>query len=274
MLKQAGRTIRDALAVAVERPYAKPGHFYSPLSSRADARRAVDWLRHPALAGVDMNEAAQLRLAADLAPSWTEPFGPRYQPGNDQYSVGDAAILRSMLEHHSIRRVLEVGSGHSTAVMLDAGGVDVTCVEPYPDRLLANLRTGDDVELLQVGAQDVPIDRFLELGPGDLLFIDSTHVLKPGSDVVWLYLHVLPQLQPGVLVHIHDIFWPFEYPREWLEQRRDWTELYLLRAMLTGTRMWSVELFSSWLWREHPDLIPESLRAPAPSNIWLQKLTG
>ena len=107
--------------------------------------------------------------------------------------------------------------------------------------------------------------------PGDVLFIDSTHVVKPGSDVVWLFLHVLPRLAPGVVVHVHDIFWPFEYPPEWLAERRDWTESYLLHAFLAGNREWEILLFSSWLWARHPELVPSRLDG-VPGNIWLRKL--
>lgn len=228
--------------------------------------------------GVDLREDAQLELMGKLRPGLERPKFDRYQPGSDQYGLPDAAMLQAMLIHYQPRHVVEVGSGHSTAVMLDTADqhdvpARITSIEPYPRRLLATMRKGDKnvVDLHPHPVQNMHLTRFTSLGPGDVLFIDSTHVLKPGSDVAWLYLHVLPRLAPGVLVHVHDIFWPFEYPETWLRQRRDWTELYLLRAMLTGSAMWEVVMFSSWLWREHPELIPEGLREPGPSNIWLRK---
>jgi len=239
------------------------------------------WGKMTDLPGVDLRCEEQLSLADELAQMWEQlPMRDgRYQPENDQYGVADAAMLHAMLRKHRPKRILEVGSGHSTAVMLDTVerfGVDaqITCVEPHPERLLSTLRPGDRerVVLHTTIAQDVPVKQFCSLRAGDLLFIDSTHVVKPGSDVVWLFLHVLPALAPGVLVHVHDIFWPFEYPEVWLQQRRDWTELYLLRATLSGTSMWQIEMFSSWLWNQHPEVIPAHLREPGPSNIWLRKL--
>lgn len=266
-------------ATLVRQPaYARPGHFYSPISTAADAVRATAWRDQRDIAGVDMREAEQLSLASLLAAQWNETPTVRYDPGNDQYGPADAAVLHSMLRHLRPKRLLEVGSGHSTSVALDTAerdGLDlrITCVEPYPDRLLSRLRPGDldRLELIRTGAQDVPMNTFTALESGDVLFIDSTHVVKAGSDVVWLFLHVLPRLQPGVIVHVHDIFWPFEYPQRWLEERRDWTELYLLRAMLMGSTMWQIELFSNWLWLEHPDAVPEHLRAGEPGSIWLRK---
>jgi hypothetical protein len=104
-----------------------------------------------------------------------------------------------------------------------------------------------------------------------VLFIDSTHVVKAGSDVSWLILQVLPRLAPGVIVHIHDIFWPFEYPAAWLREHRDWTENYLVHAFLLGNSDWEILLFSSWLWQKHPELIPDRIAAERPGSLWLRR---
>jgi predicted O-methyltransferase YrrM len=271
----AVRGLRSALLTIRRPPFARPGHFYSPLTAPADTERAVEWTGLDPV-GVDLRANQQLGLVAGLVPMMAGYRPDRWHAGNGQYDTADAAVLHAMLRKLRPGRIIEVGSGYSTAVMLDTieqfdVPTSVTCIEPYPQRLLSRLRGGERVELRQVAAQEIPLADFDQLAPGDVLFIDSTHVLKPGSDVAWLYLHVLPRLQPGVIVHIHDTFWPFEYPEYWLRQRRDWTELYLLRAMLTGTTMWQIELFSSWVWREHPELIPEQLRRPAPGSIWLRK---
>jgi predicted O-methyltransferase YrrM len=276
-IRRSGRLARNTVALWRQHPYVAPGHFYSPLTTDEDAQRAEAWRGNTDITGIDLRADAQLELAAKLRPMWTVPTSTRYDPDNPQYGAADAAVLKSMLLHERPPRILEVGSGYSTAIMLDAAdetGMQISCVEPYPDRLFGRLQPGDRqrIDLQRVGAQDVPVERFASLEAGDVLFIDSTHVAKAGSDVIWLYLHVLPHVQPGVLVHIHDIFWPFEYPSEWLQQHRDWTELYLLRAMLTGTASWRIELFSSWLWTVHPETVPDELRDPGPGNIWLRKM--
>jgi len=97
-------------------------------------------------------------------------------------------------------------------------------------------------------------------------------VVKAGSDVVWLFLHVLPMLAAGVVVHVHDVFWPFEYPAQWLRQRRDWTEAYLVHAFLAGNAGWEILFFPSWLWQCQPELVPQPLAQERPGSIWLRKV--
>ncbi|MEV7008355.1 class I SAM-dependent methyltransferase [Streptosporangium sp. NPDC051022] len=260
-------------------PWMPPGHFYSPLTAAADVKRALDWKRTPGkdrVPGVDLREAEQTALAADLAEELGAPFeGPRYTPSNSMFCAADAAVYRSMLRHHRPRRVMEIGSGFSTAVALDTldSSVEVTCVEPYPDRLLGLMRPGDSdrLTLLRVPVQDVPLETYAKLESGDILFIDSTHVAKAGSDVIWLFLQVLPRLAPGVVVHVHDVFWPFDYPDDWLREGRDWNEDYFLHAFLVGNSGYEILLFSSWLWHEHPELVPASLTTDAPGSIWLRR---
>ncbi|MCW2944268.1 MAG: hypothetical protein JWR24_985 [Actinoallomurus sp.] len=277
LLRRAGRTARALSAAVVRPPWMPHGHFYSPLTAPSDVRRALEWRGSPAVPGVDLRIEDQLRLAAVLAPMMAEPFeGPRYVPANPMYGAADGAVYRAMLRHLRPRRVLEIGSGHTTALALDTaeaglGELELSCVEPYPQRLLSLLRDGDPVTLVTRPVQDVPLTAYEALEPGDVLFIDSTHVAKAGSDVVWLYLQVLPRLASGVVVHIHDVFWPFEYPEAWLREGRDWTENYLLHAFLVGNADWEVLLFSSWLWKEHPSLVPPGMASEEPGSIWLRK---
>jgi Methyltransferase domain len=269
LLRRAARTVRAGRALATTPPYVPPGHFYSPLTSAADVRRALSWPEEAP--GVDLREEAQLALAGELRPVLAEALpGPRYQPVNDMFCAADAAVYRAMLDHLRPKRIIEVGSGFSTAVALD-GGYAVTCIEPYPERLLSLIAQDDPVILIRQPVQDVALDFFGELSDGDVLFIDSTHVAKAGSDVCWLLLHVLPRLAPGVAVHVHDIFWPFTYPSAWLRERRDWNEAYLLHAFLSGNADWEIALFSSWLWRCHPEAVPPPLRTDCPGSIWLHK---
>ena len=115
---------------------------------------------------------------------------------------------------------------------------------------------------------------FTELAAGDILFIDSSHVSKAGSDVNFLFFDVLPRLAEGVLVHVHDILWPFEYPERWLRQRRGWNESFLLRAFLAYNSVFTIELFNAWLWANDPDAVRELLPAAVgqlPGGVWLRK---
>ncbi|WP_422771248.1 class I SAM-dependent methyltransferase [Plantactinospora sp. WMMC1484] len=273
---QVVRRARGISAALSTPPYVKPGHFYSPATSPADRSRAVGW-RDLTPVGVDLREGEQLRLAAALGPLMRELPADRWHDRNGLYGRADAAVLHAMLRHHRPARLVEVGSGYSTAVVLDAADrflpeLRITCVEPHPERLRARLRPGDQVELVQRRVQDVDRSMFGRLGSGDILLIDSTHVAKAGSDVVWLLLHVLPTLNPGVIVHIHDIHWPFEYPERWLREGRDWTEVYLLRAFLTDNAAWQVLFFTSWLWSQHPEVLPAELRELPTGAFWMRRV--
>jgi predicted O-methyltransferase YrrM len=196
------------------------------------------------------------------------------------YGPADASVLRSMLLDRRPQRVVEIGSGYSTAVTLDVAeealpDLEITCVEPYADRLRSRLRAGDRdrLTLVERPVQEVEPARLVEgLEPNDIFFIDSTHVVKAGSDVAHLFLHTLPLVPPGVVVHVHDIFWPFEYPDEWLRLGRDWTESYLLQAFLAFNGAWEVLLFNSWLWAEHPELAAPGTEAEHPGSIWLRRI--
>ncbi len=278
-LSRAARTIRSLLAVAGRPPYVAPGHFYSPLTSPADTDRAMSWTYSPAF---ELPANRQLALASELRLTMDERQpGPRYIAENSMFGPADAAVYRAMLRHLRPARIIEVGSGFSTAVALDEADsdgpvpeVEITCIEPYPERLLGLLSLSDRkrVAILRHPVQDIALETYDRLERGDILFIDSTHVVKAGSDVVWLFFHVLPRLAPGVVVHIHDVFWPFEYPARWLREHRDWTEIYLLRAFLMDNDSWEVMLFSSWLWHCHPELIPPSLAREEPGSIWLRRV--
>lgn len=278
LIHRAVSTARAVRAVVARPPYVTPGHFYSPLTASQDVSRALGWAEAP---GIELAEEAQLALAARLRPVLEGPLpGPRYQAANSMYGPADAAVYRGMIAELRPARVIEVGSGYSTAVALDEADVnphlselEITCIEPFPERLLKLMRDADceRVSLIRQAVQDVDLKVYEQLEPRDILFIDSTHVVKPGSDVVWLLLHVLPRLSPGVVVHVHDVFWPFDYPAEWLRQRRDWTEAYLVHAFLVGNALWEIMLFSSWLWNCHPRLIPASLAREEPGSLWLRK---
>ena len=190
-------------AVRARHLYKPSGHFYSPSTNDEDRHRQAEWDRDSTVPGVDLRESAQLDLArriADVGPLAISRWND--SPANRMFGRIDGTVLQGVLVALRPPRIVEVGSGFSTAVMLDtadrAGTTrSITCVEPYPQRLRSLLRPDDDVVLVERPVQDVPLETFTELGEGDLLFIDSTHVAKSGSDVLYLYLEVLPRLHPA-----------------------------------------------------------------------------
>jgi hypothetical protein len=181
------------------------------------------------------------------------------------------------------KRIVEVGSGFSSCVILDTaelfldGKVECTFVEPYPERLLSLLRLEDRgrVQILVKRVQDVGLESFLALERNDILFIDSSHVAKIGNDVNYLLGEVLPRLRPGVYVHVHDIFYPFEYPESWIREGRSWNEAYILRAFLAFNLAFEIVLFNTFLERFHRGIfereMPLCLRNEGGS-IWLQRV--
>lgn len=269
-----------------------PGHFYSPFPDLDEVERRADAIfdvrRDPT--GIDLREGEQLALFETLADILDDfPFpadavgGTRYHLENPAYSWSDGMVLHAMLRHVRPRRVVEVGSGYSSAMTLDTterwldGEVELVFVEPYTDLLHSLLRPGDEdrVTIHEAPVQDVPLAVFEQLGDGDVLFVDSTHVVKAGSDVNHLLFEVFPRLAAGVWIHVHDIFFPFEYPLHWLREGRAWHEAYLLRAFLMGNEAFEIRWWQSFMWARHRDLLEGRLPAMAKNaggNIWLQKV--
>ncbi len=253
------------------------GHFYSPIASPADTDRSLATEPSTDVRDIDLNLEAQLALVDQL--DLRRPDENRWIEDNQMFSATDAGLLRAMLLHLRPKRVVEVGSGFSTALMLDVADtempeLEIVCIEPYADRLRSRLRPTDvdRLRLIESKVEELPIDDIIDLlSPGDLLFIDSTHVVKVGSDVCYLYFEILPRLPVGTIVQIHDMFWPFEYPAEWRQERRGWAELYLLRAFLMNNDAWEVLLFGSQVWTDHGEHVPEELRPNWPGSLYLRR---
>jgi predicted O-methyltransferase YrrM len=238
------------------------GHYYSPIPDRDElAAHLADYEPgHAVLPEIDLRAEHQRALVERFGAHYAElPFPQqasadcRYHYRQEWFGHADAIFLYSMLRTHRPRTVIEVGSGFSSAVMLETTerflpDTTLTFLEPHTERLRGLLRDGDKQRctILEQRVQDVPLETFASLGPGDLLFIDSSHVLKCGSDLQLLMFEVLPHLPEGVFVHFHDIFYPFEYPQAWLEQGKYWNEGYMLRAFLANNRDWSIHAWSHY----------------------------
>jgi len=273
--------------------FAPPGHFYSPIvdpieADRHLASKEVDPVPE-GLPGIALDRADMIRAWRALLPFLASiPFpgskGPhfRYCFDNLAYSWGDGSILHAILRFHRPKRLIEIGSGWSSACTLDtvdrylAGACDLTFIDPHPQLLRDILgdATGR-VRILEMPVQHVPLSAFAALEAGDILFVDSTHVVRTGGDVCFELFEVLPRLASGVLVHIHDMFWPFEYPRQWaVEENRSWNELYAVRAFLSYNNAWRIILFNDYLAKLERGMIeatyPHLLRNTGGA-LWLQR---
>jgi len=268
------------------------GHFYSPIPDFDDVRRRSGKLFDPStrsVPGIDLREAQQLELLEPFAlyhrdqPFTDERGARRYGFDNQAFGHGDALTLHFLMRHLRPRRIIEVGSGWSSGVMLDTdelflgGRTELTFVEPFPEALHQVVRLADlrRARHLRQPVQDVPLELFRALEPGDVLFIDSTHVSKIGSDVNYLLFEVVPALPPGVLVHVHDIAYPFEYPPDWvLGEGRAWNEAYLLRAFLQFNPAFEILFWGSFLAQFHGPRLARELPIWAKNpgaSIWLRR---
>lgn len=273
-----------------------PGHFYSPVCDpRELAERAAElWPDQPRpCLGIEFNDASHVDILERWFPKYLDGFdypeeGPtddqltHYYINNSQFGWLDARALFVFLRALRPRQVIEVGSGYSSLLMADinrrflGGQCTIRCVEPYPRPFLQNGVPGL-AEVIVERVQTVPLETFEALAAGDVLFIDSSHVAKTGSDVNYLYFEVLPRLRPGVLVHIHDIPLPTEYPKEWvLEHNRSWNEQYLLRALLMYSHAFEIVFGCHYAWLSHPALVSRALGLPAGQgygggSFWIRR---
>ena len=274
-----------------------PGHFYSPICNPHELRRRYRDPRESTLEthlpGIDLAPQAQLELwqswAAFLPGAralLTDTTSRRYRLPSSSYDVGDAIVYICMLCHLQPARLIEVGSGSSSAVALDAFDAffparpQCSFIEPYPSYLKSLLKNDDihSIEIIETGVQDVETNYFEKLQNSDILFIDSTHIVKTGSDVLYEIFEILPRLRPGVVVHFHDVFYPFEYPHEWvIERNYSWNELYILRAFLTNNQDWEIMFFNDYFARLERAQVerdaPEMLANPG-GGLWLRRRAG
>lgn len=270
-----------------------PGHYYSPIISIDNIKEREDniWNKFETdgIEGINLNTQSQIELIKrNLSKFYNEMLfksdkqeNVRYYFENDFYSYTDGIILYSMIRHFKPKRIIEIGSGFSSAVMLDTNEfhfnneINLTFIEPYPDRLKSLMSENDKKQnkIIEIDSQLVELGYFDKLEAGDILFIDSTHVSKTGSDVNYILFEILPRLRKGVLIHFHDIFYPFEYPKEWVFQGRNWNEDYILRAFLLYNNKFEILLFSDYIHKHHKEAFADMplTYKNYGGNMWIVK---
>jgi hypothetical protein len=273
--------------------FVPPGHFYSPIPD-LDELHNLDWESIGGVSknipGIELNDEEQLELLKRFSGFYREmPFkaekqeGLRYYFENPAYSYSDAILLHCMIRHLEPNRIIEVGSGFSSCMILDTndlffdGSISTTFIEPYPELLLSLLRDSDQgkVKTIPSRLQDVDLTVFDALVENDILFIDSTHVSKINSDVNRIFFDILPRLSSGVYVHFHDIFFPFEYPKEWLLEGRAWNEAYMLKAFLQFNHAFHPVLMNTFMSKFHASFFRENMPLCLKNtggSIWLRRI--
>lgn len=222
------------------------------------------------LDGIEFNEAYQIKILERMnelyltRPIWSSSVPKegdkyRYWISNSTFGLNDAYVLHFMIRIFSPKQFIEVGCGLSSAVTMDTCEyyLDNECslgfIEPYPERFYSILKETDKhrFDLKEKCLQDIPLEYFAKLEQNDILFIDSTHVSKFGSDVNYLFFHILPRMRHGVIVHLHDIFYPWQYPLSWQKKGMGWNEMFLLRAFLMCNQEWEILYYSSYMEKRH-----------------------
>jgi hypothetical protein len=260
--------------------------YYSPIPDLGALPESV-WAERDPLRGIDLDLDAQVerlrgRLAEHIAAFTAARASGDYDLDNASYPPADARLLYAVVRDLAPANVVELGSGQTTRVIARA------CVANAADGVQSSFRAFDPFpigldeslpglsRLERTPAQEVPEEVFSALGDGDILFVDTTHTVKLGGDVNHIVLDVLPILAPGVLIHFHDIFLPWEYPREWsTEMGYFWAEQYLLQAFLAFNREFEVVLPAQALARDYPDrlagVVPSLREGGHPGSMWLRR---
>lgn len=273
--------LQDALRYHV-RPYG----YDSPIPTRFDLdRERVKKRRN--LAGFQLDDRRFLSLLAQLVPFAAEIRQFPLQPSagaefwfrNGGYEDLDATSLYCMVRKFKPRRIIEAGCGHSSRLISlacrknQAEGYPAVCtfIEPYPsDRIPMNTLAG---QLLVKKIEDVPLETFQNLQAGDILFIDTSHVIKMQSDCCYEYLQIIPSLTAGVLLHVHDIYTPYDYPEDLITKNQfAFNEQYALECLLTHNPRMEVLLPVFYLWTDYATQAGELFPPPSgrPGAIWLQ----
>jgi predicted O-methyltransferase YrrM len=267
-----------------------PYHYYQPIY-RPDRMPPFVWGEEDPLEGIDLRVDRQLELLEQIARFSPElaavpderPAAPGYYFGNQAFGPGSAELLYGMVRLLKPRIVLEIGSGMSSLLSRRALRVNsgdghegqLISVEPYAAPWLETL---SNVSVIRRRVEELDVETFDMLGADDILFVDSAHVVRPGGDVRFIYGQVIPRLAPGVVVHVHDVYLPWEYPREWAAKGRHfWNEQYLLQAFLSHNAEYEVLLAAHYLHRRHSAAMevacPSLGRFPdrSTSSFWFRR---
>lgn len=269
-----------------------PNHFYEPVPDTS-ALGERPWLKQTDMVGVDMRIEEQFDLLSGFSAKYREEYGTfpanptsvafQYYLENNSFISVDAEILYCMVRHYRPSRILEVGSGFSTFIAAQAirknmaEDPEYRCefksIDPYPNDIVKGGFDGFN-GVISEKVENVPPDSFEELGNNDILFIDSSHVLKIGSDVQYEYMELIPRVKPGVVVHIHDIFLPAEYPQEWVMKKHVfWNEQYLLQAFLAFNESFKVLWSAAYMNLRHPEKLEREFDSyrrndTRPGSFW------
>ncbi len=270
------------------------GHYYSPIHNLEDLNcyeEVVEKSRKEFMKGIpgfsDIKMADQFNKIKKYFKDFDYPIEEdgksRFYIKNCSYPITDALVLFGMIREIKPKRIIEIGSGFTSALMMDVNErffkhkIKMTFIEPFPELLLSRMNDDDKkkYKVIPKKVQDVVVEVFKELEDGDILFIDSTHVSKFNSDVNYELFNILPKIKSGVTIHFHDVFDGFEYPLQWLRDGWAWNEDYLLRAFLNGNSNYKILMMNDYMTRRYSDLLLKSFpsfRNDTGGGLWIKKI--
>jgi predicted O-methyltransferase YrrM len=278
--------------------YIARNNFYSPIPYLKELNEDL-WSRHSELIGINSNEKNQLELLSSFASTYRDEYEQfplektailhEYYVNNGMFESVDGEFLYCMIRRFKPRRLIEIGSGFSTRLIVqsilknkevnDQYECRVTTIDPFPSGIVRkSCPHFSSLQLIYKKVQDVPLSEFSKLSENDILFIDSSHVLKTGSDVAYEYLEILPRLNKGVLIHVHDIFLPADYPKAWLfDSNLFFNEQYLLQALLAFNNNFEVLWAGSYIHLNYPDALEKAFNSYTraerwPGSFWIRKV--
>jgi len=254
-----------------------PDHFYFPVPSISDIE-SKSFRRTSQCLGLDWNINEQENHLDHVFGKYIHELKPRFQ--QKMISSIDSTIYYSMIRHYRPKKIIEIGGGESTRVAalacvrnLENAPCELVCIEPFPSKELADGFDGLS-RLIKARVQEVSLNEFTEC---DMVFIDSSHIVKIGSDVVMEILEIVPRVKARCLIHWHDIYIPREYPEEWVKQRLFWSEQYLLRAFLMFNRHFEIIWASQFMYQRNQEQIKKifqdhGLHDYPISSLWVRRV--
>ena len=269
-----------------------PRHFAFPIPDTSKLDPGL-WQRTSEMPGIDLGEREQLDLMAALVRNYASEFavlprdrgpGDGFHMRNRHFETVDAELFYGLIRHRRPKRLVEAGSGFSTLLAMEAAAANareghpcaIEVYDPFADAPV-RARQGRGLDLRRIEVQKAPLEVFTSLEAGDILFVDSSHVLHMGSDVRFLFAEAIPRLRPGVIVHVHDVFLPADYPRQWvIERLRFWNEQYVLQAFLSFNDRFRVVWASHFMALKHPAELaaafPSFTPGDQPASFWFERV--
>ncbi len=270
-------------------------HFYSPIPNKQEINDSVFTHRYDNIPGLELSEEQHIKILQELSPFCEELSGIQKRTDNilefswenPAFNRSDSIVLYCMVRTLKPKKIIEIGSGWTSLMshnaLLKNGSGELVCIEPYPMESTKELaKSSDRVTLINKKIQDIDMSIFSSLGKNDILFIDSSHVSKIGSDVNREFFEIIPFVKPGVVIHIHDMFFPYDYPKSWVMDRNIfWNEQYLLMAFLAFNDSFKIKFSNIYSGKEltrdyqkHLGYFLESLEAKSligGGSLWLER---